>query len=81
MFNFNWNIYTKGGQSNFNFDGVDLVNFGGTSIGGKSVLTLGPGFRYKWSERIQTGLGLDWAVVGNNFLEDFRMTLDTCIRY
>lgn len=81
MFNFNWNIYTKGGQSDFHFDGVDLVNFGGTSIGGKSVLTLGPGFRYKWTEGIQTGIGMDWAVVGNQFLQDFRLTIDTIFRY
>jgi len=81
MVNFNWFIYTKGGQSSFNFDGVDLVNFGGQSIGGKSVVTLGPGLRYKWSERVQSGIGLDWAVVGNQFLQDFRMSIDTIIRY
>ncbi|MEY4615001.1 MAG: hypothetical protein RL179_2974 [Planctomycetota bacterium] len=81
MVNFNWFIYTKGGQSQFNFDGVDLVNFGGQSIGGKSVVTLGPGLRYKWTEKVQSGIGLDWAVVGNQFLQDFRMSIDTIIRY
>ncbi len=81
MLNFNWFVYTKGGQSVFNFDGVDLVNFGGQSIGGQSVVTLGPGLRYKWSERVQSGIGLDWAVVGNNYLQDFRLSFDTIIRY
>lgn len=81
MLNFNWNIYTKDGKGDVNFDGVDLVNFGGKDISGKSVVTLGPGFRYKWSETIQSGIGMDWAVVGNQFLQDFRLSIDTIVRY
>ncbi|HEY1379475.1 MAG TPA: hypothetical protein VGF55_21915, partial [Gemmataceae bacterium] len=52
----NWFHYSRsGGARPFDFEGRDLVNFGSAFVDGRNNLSLATGFRYKFSECVQTG--------------------------
>jgi hypothetical protein len=77
-----WFHYTTNGteRPTFPFEGRDLANVGG-SASGRDVLTLAPGFRYKFNENLQTGVGAEFPVVGGRDLLRFRLTIDLIWRY
>jgi hypothetical protein len=78
----NWTQFTVSGTTtNLGFEGRDLINFGSANIAGNTNLTLATGFRYKFSEAIQMGLGTEWPIVGRRDLMDFRLTADLIFRY
>jgi hypothetical protein len=80
----NWFHYTKAGrQTDLGFEGADLVNFGSSSLGGRDLVTIATGLRYKFGGRdnIQAGLVGEWAVTSQKDLQDFRLTLDFIFRY
>jgi hypothetical protein len=78
----NWYHYTKAGRlTDVGFEGVDLANFGSRSLGGRDYLTLAPGFRYKFREWLQAGVGLEWPLTNQKEITDFRFTFDLIFRY
>lgn len=78
----NWVHYTQsGGAVPFNFEGGDLANFGSTDVSGRNNLSLATGLRYKFTENIQTGLAVQFPLVGTQDLNKFRLTIDLIFRY
>ncbi|OAI47845.1 hypothetical protein AYO44_08675 [Planctomycetaceae bacterium SCGC AG-212-F19] len=78
----NWVSYTgSGGDIPINFEGRDLINFGAEHVAGRNSLTLAFGARYKFSECLQTGLGLEFPLVNSPDLLNFRLTMDLIWRY
>lgn len=82
LFEVNWFQYTMNGKAQpINFEGTDLVNFGATNVSGQTIITLGPGLRYKFCEAVQLGAAAEWAVTKHKDLTDFRLTFDVIFRY
>jgi hypothetical protein len=78
----NWFHYTEsGGAVPFNFEGGDLANFGSTNVSGRNELSLATGFRYKFTENIQTGLFVQFPLVGTQDINRFRLGVDLIFRY
>ena len=48
---------------------------------GSSLLTIAPGFRYKFTEYLQMGLALEMPLLGNRDLFQYRIGLDLIWRY
>jgi hypothetical protein len=82
LFETNWYHYTRNGnQQPLTFEGTDLVNFGSRGVAGQTIVTLGPGLRYKFCEGIQAGAAAEWAVTNHTGISDFRLTFDLIFRY
>jgi hypothetical protein len=79
----NWFHYTSGGNTrNVGFEGRDLFNLGAAHVGGDDdSFSIAFGFRYKFSECIQTGIAAEFPLNGRRDLEDFRLTFDLIFRY
>jgi hypothetical protein len=78
----NWYYYTSNGNRQpVDFEGGNLFNIGATGISGKSLITLAGGFRFKFSEAIQTGIIYEMPIVGTSMLEKYRISLDLIFRY
>src|SRR5262249_51693089 len=78
----NWTYYTSNGHArDQNFEGLDLFNFGATSVSGQNHVSLALGARYKFCEWLQTGIAAEWAVAGKKDLQNFRLTFDVISRY
>ena len=57
------------------------MNFGSENVSGQNNLSLAFGFRYKFTEKIQTGLALDFPIAGSKDLSNFRLGIDMIFRY
>jgi hypothetical protein len=83
----NYFNYTKAGTvTNLGFEGRDLYNFGSQAVSGRNYLTIAPGFRWvfhKWENNAsaQTGMAMEWPLVGTRDLLDYRLTWDFILRY
>jgi hypothetical protein len=80
----NWYHYTQGGKANdpgFGFEGTDLVNFGSHSLGGRDFLTIAPGLRFKLNEHIQAGAAIEFPLLKQKEITDYRLTFDLIFRY
>jgi hypothetical protein len=78
----NYFYYTRrGDNTDLNFEGGDLVNFGSRSLTGRSLLTIAPGLRYRFNEWASIGTALEFPLTGDKGLESFRWTLDVIFRY
>jgi hypothetical protein len=80
----NWFHYTQGGQANnpgFGFEGLDLVNFGSHTLGGRDFLAISPGLRFKLNEHIQAGAAVSWPLLKQKEINDYRLTFDIIFRY
>jgi hypothetical protein len=78
----NYSVYTKNGnQEPINVGGRDLFNFGSTMVSGHNELTLATGLRYKPIEAIQFGVGIEFPLVSNKDLMQYRLTFDMIFRY
>lgn len=78
----NYFQYTANGNArSLNFEGRDLINFGSRDVAGNGSLSIATGFRYKFSEGFQTGLGVEWPIAGQRDIMDFRLTADLIFRY
>jgi hypothetical protein len=77
-----WFHYTTNGMERpfFHFEGRDLANIGGFAAG-HDIVTLAPGFRYKFSEFVQLGVATEFPILGNRDLFNFRLTVDLIWRY
>ncbi len=77
-----WFHYTTNGQARpyLFFEGRDLANVGATAAG-HNVLTLAPGFRYKFNDNLQMGVAAEWTLGGNADLSRFRLGIDMIWRY
>jgi hypothetical protein len=77
-----WRHYTEnGGAEPFHFEGGDLFNFGSEHVAGKDFLSLAPGVRYKFTEWAQIGTAVEFPVIRNHDIENFRWTIDLIFRY
>ena len=73
---------TNGSARPLNFEGTDLFNFGSMFVAGHSELTLNIGARYKITENIQLGAGIEFNLLGGSrHLEDYRILFDVIFRY
>jgi hypothetical protein len=80
----NWFHYTQGGLANnpgFGFEGLDLVNFGSHTVGGRDFLGISPGLRFKLNEHIQAGAAVTWPLLKQKEINDYRLTFDIIFRY
>jgi len=78
----NWYHYTSNGNRQpVNFEGGDLFNIGATNVSGNDLVTIALGFRFKFSESIQTGIIYEMPVVGTNWMEKYRVAIDLIFRY
>lgn len=80
----NWFHYTRGGLAHdpgFGFEGLDLVNFGSHTVGGRDFLAISPGLRFKLNEHIQAGAAVSWPLLKQKELNDYRLTFDIIFRY
>ena len=79
----NWFHYTAGGTSrDFGFEGRDLANFGSFHVGGDDdSFNIAVGFRYKFSECVQTGFAAEFPLNGRRDIQEFRLTFDMIFRY
>jgi hypothetical protein len=50
-------------------------------VDGRDNLTIATGFRYKFSECVQTGMALEFPLVGTRDIFDFRLGIDLIFRY
>ena len=82
MLELSWFHYTSDGLERpfFPFEGRDLANLGGRA-GGSDIVTIAPGFRYKFSESLQIGVAGEFSMVGSKDLLNFRATVDLIWRY
>lgn len=78
----NWFHYTRSGNARaINQEGRDFANFGGTNVDGRDYLTIAPGLRYKYSERIQAGVATEFPLTNPRDLQNFRLLVDLIFRY
>lgn len=78
----NWFYYTKNGSLQpVNFEGGDLMNIGATQVEGRSLVTVGLGMRYKFTEGFQAGFAYEFPVSGRDMIEDYRLMVDLIFRY
>ena len=78
----NWTRYiSSGGANPFFSEGGDLFNFGSTNVSHHNLLTLATGARYKFSERVQTGVAFEFPLTNARDINDFRITVDLILRY
>lgn len=78
----NWfHTSTNGGARPFLFfEGRDFANIGGTSAG-RDLVTIAPGFRYKFTEFLQMGAAVEFPIVGTRDLFAYRLGIDLIWRY
>jgi hypothetical protein len=79
----NWFHYDAAGNSRpfGGFEGRDLINFGSHAVSGANSLTLAFGSRYKFNPHMETGLALEFPLIGSKDLNNFRLTVDFILRY
>jgi len=77
-----WFHYTTNGfeRPYLQFEGRDLANIGGFAAG-HDLVTLAPGFRYKFSDYVQLGVAAEFPIIGNRDIFNFRLTVDLIWRY
>jgi hypothetical protein len=61
------------------FNGYDVFNFGSSS--GGTVVTLGGGARYRFSDYLLVGAGVEFPVTSDEDIVDFRIIADTTIQF
>ena len=78
----NWFHNATAGQARpyLFFEGRDFANIG-ASTAGRDLLTIAPGFRYKFTEQLQMGLALELPLVGTKDLFQYRLGVDLIWRY
>ena len=78
----NWFHYTSNGSARptLGFEGMDFANTG-SAESGFNFLSLAIGGRYKFSEAVQAGISMDFTLIGNNALQNFRLGTDAIWRY
>jgi len=78
----NWFHYTSNGLERpfLNFEGRDLANIG-ASAQGQDILTIAPGFRYKFTDYLQMGVAVEFPLVGTRDLLQYRIGVDLIWRY
>jgi hypothetical protein len=83
MVELNWFHTTNNGNSKrfFGFDGSDLVNFGAGGAAGLNDLSIAVGARYKFTEWLQAGAAIEFPLVNQRDLLDYRLVFDVIIRY
>ena len=77
FFAFHGVTYTSDGSATpANFEGLDLINFGATSVDGQSVFVGSAGARFRVTEDIALGASYDFPIGGRQDILDWRVTAD-----
>jgi hypothetical protein len=78
----NWfhNSTNGTGRSYLFFEGRDFANVG-ASAAGRDLLTIAPGFRYRFTDYLQLGLAVELPLVGSRDLFQYRFGIDLIWRY
>lgn len=74
-----WSVYDSGNRLPFNFEGVDVVNFGSTGSG--TVVTAAFGGRYQFNDNIQVGFAYERPITNREDIFDDRYFVDLVLRY
>ncbi len=78
----NWFHDTRrGDNTDLDFEGADLVNFGSRELAERDLVTLAPGFRYKFTEWANVGTAVEFPLTEGKALQDFRWTVDLIFKY
>jgi hypothetical protein len=78
----NWSVYPfNGGARNLNFEGRDLINFGSQHVAGENELSIAVGTRIKVIEAVQLGAAVEFPLLNNKQLDQWRLTFDLIFRY
>ncbi len=73
---------THGKNTDLGFEGADLVNFGADTGGHPDLVTIAPGFRYKFNgECSSVGAAVEFPLSHDKVFQDTRFTLDFILRY
>ena len=62
------------------FEGRDFANIGATAAG-NNLVTIAPGFRFKFTEFLQMGAAVEFPIIGTRDLFDYRFGVDLIWRY
>jgi hypothetical protein len=78
----NWFHYTSNGLERpfLTFEGRDLANIG-ASAQGQDLVTIAPGFRYKFTDYLQMGFAVEFPIIGSRDLLQYRIGVDLIWRY
>ncbi len=78
----NWFHDTRrGDNTDLDFEGADLVNFGSREATDRDLVTIAPGFRYKFTEWANVGTAVEFPLTSGKALQDFRWTVDLIFKY
>jgi len=78
-----WWHYTKAGTvAPFGFEGMDLINLGSTLVKGNDLLNIAFGVRFKiLGENVQAGVAVEFPLLSQKDLMDYRLSADLIFRY
>ncbi|HJZ89644.1 MAG TPA: hypothetical protein VKE40_02155, partial [Gemmataceae bacterium] len=78
----NWFHYTTNGEERpfLTFEGRDLANIG-ASAQGHDILTIAPGFRYRFNDYLEMGFAIEFPVLGSRDIDRYRIGVDLIWRY
>ncbi len=78
----NWVQYTQnGGARNLSYEGRDMINFGSRGIAGRTDLSLAVGARIKICEGIQFGGAVEFPLMNEASMDNYRLVFDMIFRY
>ena len=77
-----WFHYTTNGEERpfLTFEGRDLANIG-ASAQGHDIVSIAPGFRYRFNDYLEMGFAIEFPVLGSRDIERYRIGLDLIWRY
>ena len=78
---FNWFNYTTNGQArNLGVEGRDFANIG-SAVSGRNNLSIAPGFRVRFTQNWEAGIGIEVPLLGTRDLMNYRIGVDLTWRY
>jgi hypothetical protein len=76
-----FNYTSDGGARDLTFEGTDLFNFGSRSVSGNSDLSIAVGARYLFTQNIQVGGAVEFPLIDDEDMMNFRLVFDMIFRY
>jgi hypothetical protein len=77
----NYALYpTHGGERDFNFEGLDLINFGSRHVAGQNFLSIAAGGRLVFGP-VSFGAAVEFPLLNEKELMRWRLTFDVIFRY
>jgi hypothetical protein len=78
----NWYHWTQSGQAApFDFEGLDVINFGSQNVAGNDIVTGAIGFKFKPHDGMEIGIAWEAPLTDRRDIIDNRLTFDWILRY